>query len=53
MSQESKEEIVKQLVKYQAQLFERRFERIRNIFEQHSGSDKHQEGLKQYTILSF
>jgi len=34
MSWESKENIVKQLVKYQAQLFERRFKRIGNIFKQ-------------------
>jgi hypothetical protein len=46
ISWESKEEIVKQLVKYQAQLFERRFESIGNIFKQHSGSDETSGGTE-------
>lgn len=45
MSWESKEEIIRRLVKYQAQLFEKRFAGIGNLFIQHHGvTEAHWEG---------
>lgn len=50
MTWEAKEEVVKQLVKYQAQLFEKRFAGIGNIFMQTEAPDKAFDAIGPFVL---